>query len=202
MADHLASIYGTEKDKVNCSFYFKIGACRHGEKCCRKHVKPTFSPTALLPNIYLNPAHDPACTLNAEQLQQHYDLFYEDLYVEMARKYGEIDEMMICDNIGDHLIGNVYVRFASEDVAARAVDDLNKRWYAQRPIFSELSPVTDFRESCCRQYENGECNRGGYCNFMHLKYPSRELKKELIASQRESIRRTRRREREHERPRV
>jgi hypothetical protein len=57
MADHLASIYGTEKDKVNCSFFFKIGACRHGEKCSRKHVKPNFSQTILLPNLYQNPAN-------------------------------------------------------------------------------------------------------------------------------------------------
>ena len=194
MADHLASIYGTEKDKVNCSFYFKIGACRHGDTCSRKHVKPTFSPTVLLPNVYINPSHDAACTLTPPQLQQHFDLFYEDLYVEMSTKYGRIYEMMICDNIGDHLIGNVYVRFAEEEAAAKAVNDLNRRWYAQRPLHSELSPVTDFRESCCRQFENGECNRGGYCNFMHLKYPSRELKKELIAGQEESQRRARRKD--------
>ena len=25
MAEHLASIFGTEKDRVNCPFYFKIG---------------------------------------------------------------------------------------------------------------------------------------------------------------------------------
>jgi hypothetical protein len=25
MANHLASIFGTEKDRVNCPFYFKIG---------------------------------------------------------------------------------------------------------------------------------------------------------------------------------
>ena len=95
---------------------------------------------------------------------------------------------MVCDNIGDHLIGNVYVRFTGEEAASRACADLNTRWYAQRPIYAELSPVTDFRESCCRQYENGACNRGGYCNFMHLKYPSRELKKELIAGQAETMR--------------
>ena len=29
--------------RVNCSFYFKIGACRHGERCSRLHNKPTFS---------------------------------------------------------------------------------------------------------------------------------------------------------------
>ncbi|CAI9722651.1 splicing factor U2AF 35 kDa subunit-like isoform X1 [Octopus vulgaris] len=55
MAEYLASIFGTEKDKVNCSFYFKIGACRHGERCSRLHNKPTFSQTVLLQNLYLNP---------------------------------------------------------------------------------------------------------------------------------------------------
>jgi hypothetical protein len=38
-----------------------------------------------------------------------------------------------------------------------------------RPMVAELSPVTDFREACCRQYENSECTRGGFCNFMHLR---------------------------------
>ncbi|KAG4302948.1 hypothetical protein PCK1_000891 [Pneumocystis canis] len=58
MASFLASIYGTEQDKVNCSFYFKIGACRHGDRCSRKHVKPSYSQTILCPNLYQNPAHD------------------------------------------------------------------------------------------------------------------------------------------------
>ena len=30
-AEHLARIHGTEEDKVNCPFYYKIGACRHGK---------------------------------------------------------------------------------------------------------------------------------------------------------------------------
>ena len=48
MAEYLASIFGTEKDKVNCSFYFKIGACRHGDRCSRIHNKPSFSQTIVL----------------------------------------------------------------------------------------------------------------------------------------------------------
>lgn len=36
----------------------------------------------------------------------------------------------MCDNVGDHLIGNVYARFDWEDEAQRAVEELNKRWYA------------------------------------------------------------------------
>ncbi|KAI9352632.1 hypothetical protein BDR26DRAFT_1002809 [Obelidium mucronatum] len=186
MADHLASIYGTEKDKVNCSFYFKIGACRHGERCSRKHVKPNFSQTILIANIYQNPAHEPNCALTEQQLQEHYELFFEDMYVEMC-KYGEVEELNVCDNVGDHLLGNVYVMFKFEEDAAKAVEALNDRFYAGRPVFCELSPVTDFGEACCRQYENKECNRGGLCNFMHLKSVGRSLRRELADAQRASI---------------
>jgi splicing factor U2AF subunit len=79
MATLLASLYGTEKDKYNCSFYYKMGACRHGEKCSRKHNRPEYSPTILLPNVYLNPGHDPTCNMTPDQLQEHFDLFYEDV---------------------------------------------------------------------------------------------------------------------------
>src|ERR1700691_1643260 len=53
-----------------------------------------------------------------------------------------------------------------------------------RPLYEELSPVTDFREACCRENENGECNRGGCCNFMHLRLASKELVSSLRAGQR------------------
>uniref|UniRef100_A0A2K5QMZ6 U2 small nuclear RNA auxiliary factor 1 like 4 n=1 Tax=Cebus imitator TaxID=2715852 RepID=A0A2K5QMZ6_CEBIM len=105
MAEYLASIFGTEKDKVNCSFYFKIGACRHGDRYSRLH-KPTFS---------------------------------QEVFTELQGKYGEMEKMKVCDNLGHHLVGNVYVTFRREEDAERAV----------------LSPVTDFWESCCRQYEMG-----------------------------------------------
>src|SRR5260221_13780952 len=53
-----------------------------------------------------------------------------------------------------------------------------------RPLYAELSPVTDFREACCRQNENGECNRGGFWNFMHLRLASKELVSSLRHGQR------------------
>jgi splicing factor U2AF subunit len=99
------------------------------------------------------------------------------------------------------LIGNVYARYEWETEAQTAVDNLNDRWYAGayflgadefrgftaatgRPLYAELSPVTDFREACCRQNENGECNRGGFCNFMHLRLASKELVSSLRHGQR------------------
>ncbi|GFR85398.1 splicing factor U2AF 26 kDa subunit, partial [Elysia marginata] len=112
---YLASIFGTEKDKVNCSFYFKIGACRHGDRCSRLHNRPTFSQTILLQNLYLNPqnaaltADGSHIMMDDVQAQQEYDEFFEEIFVELEDK----------------------------------------------------------------------CTRGGFCNFMHLKPISRELRREL-----------------------
>ncbi|KAA0194014.1 U2(RNU2) small nuclear RNA auxiliary factor 1, partial [Fasciolopsis buskii] len=192
---------------VNCSFYFKIGACRHGEQCSRLHNKPSFGQVIrvavliLVDYIAPKPVHSSSehCSecrwipyivlkyflsyfsvnLTEVQAQQIFDEFFEEVFVECEEKYGEIEEMNVCDNLGDHLVGNVYIKFRREEDAEKAVQDLNLRWFGGRPVHAELSPVTDFREACCRQYELGECTRGGFCNFMHLKPISRELCRKL-----------------------
>nr|CDS30851.1 splicing factor u2af 35 kda subunit [Hymenolepis microstoma] len=117
--------------------------------------------------------------LTEVQAQEMFDEFFEEVFVECESKYGEIEEMNVCDNLGDHLVGNVYIKFRREEDAEKAVKMLNQRWFGGRPVHAELSPVTDFREACCRQYELGECTRGGFCNFMHLKPISRELCRKL-----------------------
>ncbi|KAB1273976.1 IGF-like family receptor 1 [Camelus dromedarius] len=171
--------------EVNCSFYFKIGACRHGDRCSRLHNKPTFSQTIVLLNLYRNPqntaqtADGSHCHVSDVEVQEHYDNFFEEVFTELQEKYGEIEEMNVCDNLGDHLVGNVYVKFRREEDAERAVAELNNRWFNGQAVHAELSPVTDFRESCCRQYEMGECTRGGFCNFMHLRPISRNLRRQL-----------------------
>ncbi|KAF6778433.1 hypothetical protein AHF37_02132 [Paragonimus kellicotti] len=234
MAEYLASIFGTEKDKVNCSFYFKIGACRHGEQCSRLHNKPSFGQFRREEDAEkavqelntrwfggrpvhaeLSPVTDfrEACcrqyelgelavNLTEVQAQQIFDEFFEEVFVECEEKYGEIEEMNVCDNLGDHLVGNVYIKFRREEDAEKAVQELNTRWFGGRPVHAELSPVTDFREACCRQYELGECTRGGFCNFMHLKPISRELCRKLYnRSKRRYGRKRRSRSRSHSRDR-
>ena len=57
---------------------------------------------------------------------------------------------------------------------------MNGRYYCDRMIMAEYSPVTDFREAKCRQYKEGTCERGGFCNFMHPKPVNRDLKKQLF----------------------
>uniref|UniRef100_A0A0K0ECN7 Splicing factor U2AF 35 kDa subunit n=1 Tax=Strongyloides stercoralis TaxID=6248 RepID=A0A0K0ECN7_STRER len=185
-AEYLASIYGTEKDKVNCSFYFKIGACRHGDKCSRIHNMPSFSQTVLLRNLY----HDPNLDMRKADVyakvgqmtpeeQKEFDDFYAEIFEECEEKYGKIEEMNVCDNIGEHMIGNVYIKFEREEDAEKCVNALKDRWFNGEPIYPELSPVTDFREGCCRQYEQGGCTKGAFCNFMHLKPISRDLHRRL-----------------------
>ncbi len=48
-----------------------------------------------------------------------------------------------------------------------------------------------FSIACCRQYELSECNRGGFCNFMHLKPVTKQLKRDLFEAQRKTLRMTR-----------
>lgn len=44
-------------------------------------------------------------------------------------QYGEIDEINVCENIGEHMVGNVYVKFMREEDADKALEDLNNnRW--------------------------------------------------------------------------
>ncbi|KAM4801762.1 LOW QUALITY PROTEIN: splicing factor U2AF 26 kDa subunit [Urocitellus parryii] len=164
MAEYLVSIFGTEKDKVNCSFYFKIG---------RLHNKPTFSQTIVLLNLYRTQNTAPTadgshCHMSDVEVQEHYDNFFEEVFTELQEKYGEIEEMNVCDSLGDHLVDNVYVKFWQDEDAEGAVAEFNNLWFNGQAVHAELSPVTDFQESCCQQYEMGECTPGGFCNFMHL----------------------------------
>ncbi|KAI0985958.1 hypothetical protein GJ496_005113 [Pomphorhynchus laevis] len=191
MAEYLASIFGTEKDKVNCSFYFKIGACRHGEKCSRVHNKPAFSQTVVMKNLYLNPRHTNRISgkplnedMSEEDEQHHFNEFYEEVWTELESKYGDIEELNVCDNLGEHLVGNIYVKFRREEDAEKAVNDLNNRWFDGKPIYAELSPVTDFKEASCRKFEIGDCKRGGFCNFMHIKSVSTDVRRKLTKSKR------------------
>lgn len=49
-------------DKVNCPFFFKMGACRYGDSCERIHNKPPISETLMLEHMYENTAVETALT--------------------------------------------------------------------------------------------------------------------------------------------
>lgn len=198
MAKHLARIHGTEEDKVNCPFYFKIGACRHADRCSRIHHRPAFSQTILIKHIYNHPVREaelnllasgqdrttasaniinlkngneggnPIVDIDPKKAMEDFLVFFEDFYAELS-KFGHLECLHICDNLGDHMVGHVYAKFTNEDEAADALNILNGRYYNGKKMEVEFSPVTDFREARCRDFDEDTCSRGGFCNFMHVK---------------------------------
>ena len=173
------------------------------------HNRPTLSQTILMTNMYQSPeaalaaqsgGAAPPQQMDPRQLQEHFEDFYEDIFEELAT-YGEIEGLNVCDNLADHLVGNVYVKYREEESALAALNALKGRFYAGRPIMCEFSPVTDFLESTCRQYEENTCTRGGYCNFMHLKPISRNLRKILFGRYKRRDDRDRDRDRSRDRGR-
>lgn len=88
--------------------------------------------------------------------------------------------MIIVDNLGDHIVGNVYVRYTNEDYAENAIKNIHGRFFNGKKIDAQYSSVTDFGNAKCKQYLDGSCKRGGFCNYMHIKPLSKSLKKQLM----------------------
>uniref|UniRef100_A0A0N5AXY7 Splicing factor U2AF 26 kDa subunit n=1 Tax=Syphacia muris TaxID=451379 RepID=A0A0N5AXY7_9BILA len=171
------------KNDSGCPFYNKIGACRHGNKCSKLHIIPEASKTIILKNLHygFNPLIHAGSSENTAQ--REFDEFYAEVFSEIDEQYGRIEEMIVSDNIGEHMIGNVYIKFSNESDAQNAVKHLNNRWFDGRPIHCELSPVEDFKAACCRQYDYGECDRGRFCNFLHIKEAGAAVKRRLLKRQ-------------------
>ena len=100
-------------------------------------------------------------TVDAATALEEFLVFYEDWYLELS-KFGHIEYrgLNVVDNIGDHMIGHLYVKFTDEEEAADALEQLQGRYYDGILLDVEYSPVTDFREAC---------SRSGFCNFLHCK---------------------------------
>lgn len=171
---------------MNCPFYFKIGACRNGERCNRMHIRPSSSCVLLLPHLY--PATPETMLVSNDEewddatyshAQEHMELFYEEVFLDLAQ-YGEIEDLVVCDNCSDHMVGNVYVKFFKEEEAEKALVNLQMRFYGSKLIQVEFSPVTDFREARCRAFHETRCTRGGFCNFMHIKHVPKAVKRRVV----------------------
>lgn len=151
-------------------------------------MKPRFSQTLMFAHLYAPPVPIPSSEVEAANTRNPADIeaekryfrnFYDDIATELS-KYGDIDVINVVTNLGAHMYGNVYVKYTDEVYAERAMRAVQGRYYAGRPIVVEYSPVTDFREARCGMFEDGECNRGDYCNFIHVHKIPRDMKYLLI----------------------
>jgi len=124
-------------------------------------MRPNFSQTLVVPHMYMPPAPGPdGLPVHDEQ---HFEDFYEEVrdalplrrasvrsltvtvlvrfvcvYHQAAEelcKFGNLEELHIVENLGDHMFGNVYCKYSREEEAAAAVKGLNGRYYAGMPEF-------------------------------------------------------------------
>lgn len=106
--------------------------------------------------------------MDQEKAKEDFLCLYEDLYMEFS-KFGKIDSLHVCDNLGesylfrihcvfdsssqqsvlslgDHMIGHVYCKFFNEEDASDAIQVMNGRYYDGRKMEVEFSPVQNFHE--------------------------------------------------------
>merc|ERR1719359_2106594 len=107
------------------------------------------------------------------------EAFYVEVFLELAN-YGEIEDLVVVDNLCDHMIGNVYVKYYHEEDAERALGKLTGRFYSGKLIQAEYTTVSDFREARCRAFHETRCNRGAYCNFLHIKHIPKAIKRRVV----------------------
>ena len=169
-----------------CPFYHRVGACRHGDRCTKDHIKPLLSKCILFPHMYLLPPKEENMSKELAELR-HFEFFYNQVYKEFI-KYGEVIELIILDNLGDHLFGNVYVLYNDIESAYHALQSVNGRYFAGKILNGEFSPIQSFNNAICHAYEdsfykNISCKHGVYCNLMHIKRLTKHIKRNIYKEQ-------------------
>lgn len=173
------------EDKDMCSFYMKNGSCRYGSQCTKKHTWPTISKTLLFAHFYQNSPLEISLAEGQkipneklEEVVSNLEQWYAEVFLEIC-KFGEILELHILDNIGDHLLGNVFVKFVAEEDAENVMKNISRRRFRGQLVMPEYSPVQNFEVGSCGQFYSGTCRRGGNCNFLHIKSINKNLLRAL-----------------------
>jgi hypothetical protein len=109
------------------------------------HNRPTISQTMLLKNMYQNPVVTAPLgpdgipmQVDERTVQSNFEDFYEDVFEEVAQ-HGEVENLNVCDNIADHMVGNVYIKFKDEEAAAKALQVIRP---AQCPLHLSVQVFT------------------------------------------------------------
>ncbi|KAA0707852.1 Zinc finger, RNA-binding motif and serine/arginine rich protein 2 [Triplophysa tibetana] len=169
--------YGTEKDKANCPFFLKTGACRFGDRCSRKHEHQSSSTTLMVRGMFVTFGMeqirrddydtDASLEYSEEEFHQQFLEFFEDALPEF-RNAGRVVQFKVSCNFELHLRGNVYVQYDTEEECKEAFMMFNGRWYAGRQLQCEFSPVTRWKTAICGLFDRQKCPKGKHCNFLHV----------------------------------
>ncbi|XP_077374795.1 U2 small nuclear ribonucleoprotein auxiliary factor 35 kDa subunit-related protein 2-like [Festucalex cinctus] len=169
--------YGTERDVANCPFFLKTGSCRFGDRCSRKHLYPSSSPTLLIRAMFITYGMeqsrrddydgDASLEHSEEELHESFTEFYHDVLPEF-KTVGKVVQFKVSCNYESHLRGNVYVQFDTEEQCREAFIKFNGRWYAGKQLHCEICPVTRWKNAICGLFDRNRCPKGKHCNFLHV----------------------------------
>ncbi|KAK3274526.1 hypothetical protein CYMTET_17294 [Cymbomonas tetramitiformis] len=172
-----------ERDAIFCPFFAKVGACRFGSTCSRKHVYPQSGRTLLMKGMYggdgmttnVEEDGDGALEFDEDANGEHFEEFHADVHEEFA-KFGAITNLKVCCNASRHLRGNVYVQYADEESAQAAFRAVNGRFYAGRQLLLTFVDIPSWRQALCGWFQRrSPCPRGPQCNFLHCLRPASGL---------------------------
>ena len=77
------------------------------------------------------------------------------LYVSVSPQYGPIEKMNVCDNLGDHLVGNVYIKvWQSADQECLLCPLLYSQLTAFIIIITDITSVRDMLCHCLSVWYN------------------------------------------------
>ena len=63
-----------------------------------------------------------------DAVQKHLEDFYDEVFHELS-SYGEIEDMIVADNVSEHMLGNIYVKYFMEEDAEKALQKLTGKYY-------------------------------------------------------------------------
>ncbi|XP_071084346.1 U2 small nuclear ribonucleoprotein auxiliary factor 35 kDa subunit-related protein 2-like [Haliotis cracherodii] len=168
-------MYG--KDRDECPFFMKTGACRFAERCSRSHTYPESSCTIMLPGMFANfrleqslvdeNDTDLALEYDDSELYENFMEFYNDVLPEF-RSMGRVIQFKVSCNCEPHLRGNVYVQYRREDDAQKAFVKFNGRWYGGRQISCIFINIAKWKSAICGLAFVKRCPKGKSCNFLHV----------------------------------
>lgn len=106
--------------------------------------------------------------------EKQFAQFFEEIHTEFL-KFGDLQQLKVCQNFAPHLRGNVYVQFKNTDDAIRCYAVMSGRDSLGKKLQCRFVPITNWDAAICSEFKRGRCPKGDLCCFLHvLQNPNHE----------------------------
>lgn len=152
-----------------CDFYERTGICRYGDGCSKRHIRREKGKILLFSGLYQSRKQDTPARADGkhdEASEEELDNFSHDMMEEVER-ISRIRDLLVVENVNEHMQGSVWIEFKNEKDAALVYDAVRGRVYGGIPIDVHFSHIRSLQDCICKDYKRGQCRRGLNCSFVH-----------------------------------